>query len=466
MSLVLALLLAVPISLAARAAGAQDTGAAPRWAAAVDSLVRAEMARAGVPGAQIAVVQGGRVIYSKGYGVADIESGRPVTERTLFHVGSVTKTVTATLLAQLAAEGKVDLHAPIARYVPELAGRKVGEATTHQLLTHTAGWADAIKPYAGTDESALGRVLSSAGDTLLLTEPGRVFSYSNPGFAMAGYVAERVTGTPFVDLADRMVLRKLGMPRATFRPTVAMTHDFSLGHVPPRGGTLRVQRPMPVNAAEYPAGFLYASAAEIARLELALMGGGMLDGERVLAPEAIRTMTTGAIRIPGSPRNWSGYGLHVDTVGGQPVWRKNGSVDGYASQIDMWPDLGVGVASSTNRAVPLPARINVLVAQLVSGRRLEPDPAPPARAATAEERRSVIGRYRVGRGNTTVEIAEVDGALQWRGTRLTFPIRMVSADELVGDQPEQGPTRVNVVRDASGRVLYLSVGAHAYVKVP
>ena len=104
--------------------------------------MRAELARAKVPGAQIAVVEKGRLAYTKGYGVADAESGRAVTERTLFLTASVTKLVTAALLAQLAAEGTVDLQAPISRYVPELAGRRVGAATTHQLLVQSAGWAD------------------------------------------------------------------------------------------------------------------------------------------------------------------------------------------------------------------------------------------------------------------------------------------------------------------------------------
>src|SRR5215213_8678073 len=78
----------------ARPAEAQSPAAAPPWAAAVDSMMRSEMAGAQVPGAQIAIAQNGRLVYTKGYGVADVESGRPVTERTLFQVGSVTKAVT------------------------------------------------------------------------------------------------------------------------------------------------------------------------------------------------------------------------------------------------------------------------------------------------------------------------------------------------------------------------------------
>jgi CubicO group peptidase (beta-lactamase class C family) len=458
------LLSAVAVALAARQAHAQ--AAPPPWAASVDSLMRAEMARAGVPGAQIAVAQNGRVVYTRGYGVANVESGRPVTERTLFQLGSVTKTFTSALLAQLAAEGRLDLHAPISRYVTELAGRRVGAVTAHQLLTMTAGWADAVRPFGTTDEAAMGRVLSAVADTVFLTEPGRVYSYSNPGFSMAGYVAERAAGTPFVDLAERVVLRKLGMPRATFRPLVAMTHDFSVGHGRGDGGATVVLRPTPGNAIEYGGGFLYASAAEVARLGIALMAGGMLDGERVLAADAVRAMTTGDLPIPGYARNRIGYGLHVDTVAGRRVWRKNGNVTGFSSQLTMWPDRQLAVVISTNRNVDVPERADVLAAQLVTGLTLTEAPMPAGRPATDDERRQVVGRYRYGMGSGTVEVAEVNGELEWRGTRRSVPLRMVSATRMVGEPPGEPPIQASVVRDAAGRVLYLHIGARAYVKVP
>ena len=457
---VLLLLLASP-----RGAGAQSPPAAPpSWAAAVDSMMRAEMARDRIPGAQIAIAQHGRLVYTKGYGVADAESGRPVTERTLFQVGSVTKAVTGALLAQLAAEGTVELQAPISRYVPEIAGRRVGTATVHQLLSMSSGWADVARPFGTTDEAALGRNLSAVGDTMILLEPGRIYSYSNAGYAMAGYVAERAAKAPFADLAERVVLRKLGMPRATFRPLVAMTHDFSLGHVAAPDRPPAVQRPMPVNAAEYPAGFLWASAAELVRLGGAMLGGGMLDGERVLAADAVRAMTTGYIRIPTGPRNWSGYGVHVDTVAGQRVWRKAGSVAGYYSELIVWPDLQLTVAVNVNRQADTPARADVRAAQLVTGLRLEAAPEAAERPATAEERRQVVGTYRAGTGTSTVEVAEVDGRLEWRGLRNTYPLRMVGANRLVAEPPGQAPRQVYVIRDAGGRVLYLFAINAAYVK--
>ena len=228
-----------PVALAAivavvatpSSAQTQESAPAPAWAPRLDSLVMSELARTKTPGAQVAVALDGHVIYSRGYGVADIETGRPVTPLTLFRVGSVTKMVTGVILAQLAVEGKIDLQAPISRYVTELAGRRVGAVTTHQLLTHTAGWIDNAVPYGRMGEGALGEVMREVTDTMFFTEPGRVISYSNPGYSMAGCVAERASGRRYGDLADEMVLRRMGMPHATFRPLRALTHDFSQGHI-------------------------------------------------------------------------------------------------------------------------------------------------------------------------------------------------------------------------------------------
>jgi CubicO group peptidase (beta-lactamase class C family) len=237
--------IASAVPLDARAQATQT----PAWAPAVDSMIRAEMARSHIPGAQIAIAQGGRVVYTRGYGVADVESKRPVTERTLFQVGSIAKMITGAMLAQLGSEGILDLRAPISRYVPELSGRRVGSATLHQLLTNTAGWAEYANPFGSTDEGAPARIFPTLADTLILTEPDRVYSYSNLGFSVAGYVGERVMKTPFADLSERVVLRKMGMPRATFRSLVAMTRDFALGHMIDSTGAERhrVSRRLPVD---------------------------------------------------------------------------------------------------------------------------------------------------------------------------------------------------------------------------
>jgi CubicO group peptidase (beta-lactamase class C family) len=449
----------------ATAASAQSV--TPPWAGAVDSLVVAEMSRMNVPGAQIAVVQDGRVTYTRGYGVADVESGRPVTEHTLFQLGSVTKLFTATLLAQLASEGRLDLQAPISRYVTDLSGRRVGEVTAQQLIVQTAGLMDRFQPFGRTDDAALGEHFAALGDTVVILEPGRIFSYSNLGFSLAGYVAERATGTPFAALMDSVLLRKLGLGRATFRIQHAVTHDFSQGHGALATGAVGVLRPVPGNSAEWPAGFLYATAAEIARVAIALMGNGVLDGERVLAPDAERAITTGYIGIPGTLTDRAGYGMHTDTIAGERVWFKDGFEPGYSSQVKMWPDRQLAVVISSNTEQDLPARLLDPIAGVVSGR---PAPAtrlipPVERPQTAADRAALLGRYQA---RSSIEIAEGPSGLELRYPRATAQIRMTGPDRFFVTQPGTtgGERMYLVLRDPGGRVLYLHSGGRVIPKLP
>jgi CubicO group peptidase (beta-lactamase class C family) len=445
--------------------GALDAQAPPRpgWADAVDSVMRAELTRTGTPGAQIAVVEHGRLAYTSGYGLADVETGRTVSERTLFQVGSVTKLATATLLAQLAAAGAVDLHAPISRYVPELDGRRVGTATVHQLLTHSAGWGDSANPNGRSDDAALGDALRVLGDSLAMTEPGSIYSYSNPSFSMAGYVAERATGRPFADVLDSLVLRPAGMPLATVRPMLAMTRDFSLGHAgPPSSAT--VVRPMSGNSAESPAGFLYASAAEIARLAMALVEGGMLDGSRMLSADAVRSMTTGYLLAPGTRFLHIGYGMDVDSVDGRRRWQKDGVLPGFQALITMWPAEKLAVVVFANRNGDVPERTTAFVAQTVAGIATPVKATPVEREPTAAERAALVGTYRLNR--VTIEIRDVNGRLELQRPRFSAPIRMTGTDHFVSARSDGVPVEFLVIRDSAGVVRYLHSRKRAYPRLP
>lgn len=122
----------------------------------------------------------------------------------------------------------------------------------------------------------------------------------------------------------------------------------------------------------------------------------------------------------------------------------------------MWPDLQLAVAVNVNRLVlEIPSQNDVRAAQLVTGLRLEAPPEAPERAATAEERRQLLGRYRAGRGTNTIEIAEENGELVYRSLRSVFPVRMVSANRLVVTRPGQPPVPVYVIREPDGRVRWL-----------
>jgi CubicO group peptidase (beta-lactamase class C family) len=326
---------------------------------------------------QVAVVLDGRLVYERAMGLADAESQRPATTRTLFRIGSVTKMLTAATLLELAAAGKLDPQTPIGRYVPELATRRVGTVTTHQLLTHTAGWLDNAVAYGRMGEGALGEVFREVTDTLFFTDPGQVISYSNPGFSMAGYVAERAGEARFATLAERLVLRPVGMTRSTFRPLEVMTTDFAQGHMGSPGSAPAMVRPYTENTAQWAAGFLFSTAGELARFTMALMQDGELDGKRVLAPTTVQRLTTGYQPIPGDSTARYGYGLVIGRKDGARVWEHGGAINGFDAMVTMWPERRAALIVLDNRSGSPLTEIDRFVRETVLT--LPPRPTPTAR---------------------------------------------------------------------------------------
>ena len=179
-----------------------------------------ELHESNTPGAAVAVVSGDRIVYVKGLGVSNVETGTPVEPEMLFRTGSVGKMFTAALLTSLAEEGKIKLDEPIGKYVRGLSP-KLSQVTSHQMLSGTAGLIDGEPLYGPQDESALAKTVRSWNDDIFFLEPGRLYSYSNLGFIIAGMVAEEIGGKRYADLMSECIFAPLGMKSTTFRPTMA-----------------------------------------------------------------------------------------------------------------------------------------------------------------------------------------------------------------------------------------------------
>ncbi len=437
----------------------------PTWTATLDSVTRAALTRTATPGAQVAIVLDGRLVYERAMGLADAESQRPATTRTLFRIGSVTKMLTAATLMELAAAGKLDPQAPIGRYVPEVATRQVGSVTTHQLLTHTAGWLDNAVAYGRMGEGALGEVFREVTDTLFFTDPGQVISYSNPGFSMAGYVAERAGEARFAALAERLVLRPVGMTRSTFRPLEVMTTDFSQGHMGPPGGAAALVRPFTENTAQWAAGFLFSTAGELARFATTLLQGGELEGQRVLAQSTVQRITTGYQPIPGDSVARYGYGMIIGQKDGVRVWEHGGSINGFDATMTIWPDRRAALIVLDNRSGNPLTEVHRFVREdvLRLPKRPTPTPATP-RIGSSDEQRAVVGTYAMGETRVTIR-ASAD-TLRFQQGPITLPLLLVGADQIRVMPPMGDPIDLLLVRDGSGRVRYLHQGLRALARQP
>ncbi len=203
------LFLALTLLWQAGAAGQQTN---PADSAA--TLIRAFMAESGTPGIAVSVGRNGRIVWSEGFGYADVEQRVPVSPSlTRFRVGSVAKPMTATALAQLLEAGKLDLDAPVQTYVPNFPEKKKGRITTRQLAGHLAG----IRHYRGDEflgQKHYGSVAEGLtifqNDTLLF-EPGTAYSYSSYGWNLVSAVVEGASGEEFLGYMQAHIFRPLGM---------------------------------------------------------------------------------------------------------------------------------------------------------------------------------------------------------------------------------------------------------------
>lgn len=460
----LALAAAVVLASTARFGHAQTTpGATPAWASRLDSVARAALATSRSPGATLAVVVNGKLAYAQGYGIANVETQQRMTADMLLRVGSVTKMFTGTMLAELAELKRIDMALPIGDFVPSLKGKRVGAVTTQQLMTHNAGWLDNAVAYGRMGEGALGEVMREVSDTLFYTEPGRTFSYSNPSISMAGYVGEVAGKQRFAALVESLVMRPAGMRLSTFKPLEALTYPIAMGHQSGASG-MQIVRPMTENTAQWAAGFLFATAPELARFTIALMNEGMIDGAQAFSAGAVRRVTTGYVAHPGGSGLDSamyGYGLVVGRSGKDRVWTHGGSINGYSSSVTMLPDRRTAVIVLVNGPGSGIAAIEAAALQMAVGYTAAKLTAPAPRDANAAERAALVGRYAQGRN--VLEVLELDGVLVVKQGAAVMKAKLVGANTLLVTPP-QGSAMQLYVRSENGRAAYLYMGSRALAR--
>ncbi len=202
---------------------------------AIDQCVEFNMLRLSAPGAAVAVVLDGELIYESGYGVKNRNGTDPVDPDTIFRIGSVTKMMTAAAVMQQVELGRVELDAPVTDYIPEfvVGGHwPADRITVWHTLTHTTGFPDRVNEWGSVDgNGALSIWAQGQGEMELHAPPGSFWNYSNPNFMIAGLVAERASGTPYRNLFKHSLWEPAGMDSTTFDPAEVMASgNYSDGH--------------------------------------------------------------------------------------------------------------------------------------------------------------------------------------------------------------------------------------------
>jgi len=310
-------------------------------------------------GLAVGVVRGGRLDFV-GHGWADLATRRPITEDTVFRIGSLTKTVTTVAVLQLVERGLIDLDGFVDNYLQayRLTAARPGHRppTVRNLLTHTAGLPELVYP-----SRALGPVLGETvpfgrdvpplaafyrGGLHLVAEPGTTHTYSNHGFATLGQIVEDVSGQSLDRYFREHIFGPLGMADTDLRRTDRIAAHLATGY------ELRAGGPRPVRDRDLitvGAGGIYSTTADLARYVTALLGGGGNEHGSILRPESAAAMFAPQYR-PDPRVSGIGLAFFRHDVGGHLMVEHDGLMPGFSSQMMLAPDDGIGLVALTNGA--------------------------------------------------------------------------------------------------------------------
>jgi CubicO group peptidase (beta-lactamase class C family) len=354
----------------------------------VSEVVRAQMAELCVPGVALGVLHGGRTTTAS-FGVTNVEHPLPVDERTLFRVASITKTFTGTLAMRLVEQGRLDLDAPLRRYIPDLrfADPDATErATLRDCLDHYGGWTGDVFDDFGRGEDALARYVAHMAEVPQLTRLGTVWSYNNAGFSIAGRAIEIASGRPYEQALAELLLKPLGLERSFFFAEDMVTHRVAAGHTSLPEGP-RVTRPWSIPRAGHPMGGLVSCVEDLlqwARFQMS-DGMGLLKRETLDHAQA-------ALKPAGAMADAIGVAWQSVDVGGARVVQHGGSWLNQLSTFRMVPEHGFAVVVLTNghRGAELHGAVSGAALEAYLGLRSEPKPTLPLGEA---ELREYVGRY-------------------------------------------------------------------------
>lgn len=359
----------------------------------LEATISAELAEKNGVGAAIAIVRGTEVVYAKGFGLANVETGAAVTPDMLFQTGSVTKPFTAAMVLSLVDEGKIRLDRSIDTYVKGLSP-KLGRLTLTQLLSHTAGILDEPDEFGPQDESLMAPYIRSWKDDYVLFDKP-VFSYSNSGFALAGFTAAEAAGKPYTKLMQEKVFGPMGMKSTTFHPTVAMTYPLAVGHTL-KDGKASVVRPLPNDARLYPAGTTYTSVNDLAQFAIALLNDGKVAGKRVISQTGMVFMLRrNAVQLSSREVITYGFGIFSDEKRGYRTFWHDGGMTGYTASMLLVPKQKVAVLimSNTNNVTYGKTQNKALEIMINPGPAPVPRNPPPVKPLTIEEMGKYVGKY-------------------------------------------------------------------------
>lgn len=356
------------VAAGAQAIGAQQAELPGETIQAVERMLIEKMSDERIPGLSVAMVIDGKLVWSVGYGTADLENAVPATATTAYRTASIGKTMTATAAMQLVEQGRLDLDAPVQRYCPAFPEKR-WPVTTRHLLGHTSG----IRHYGGPNEEAelfntvhyddvVEPLEIFSGDALVF-EPGTAHQYSTFGYNTLGCVVEGASGQDFMGYMRQHIFEPAGMDRTRDDDPAALIPRRAEGYLLTSDGELRNSRAVDMSS-KLPAGGFITTAEDLARFAMALMD------HRLIQEETFEQMLTPVRLSEGEVvGNGLGWGLFPgETWYGEREAFHGGVTPQVSGTLYLLPDRRFAVAILMNlEGVPGRTQLAAAIAREVLG---------------------------------------------------------------------------------------------------
>ena len=361
---------------------ANGHGSGPEFAA-IERFVRKEMAAQRIPGLALGIVENNRITYLRGFGKAD-DSGRPVTPQTPFIIGSLSKSFTALAIMQLVEAGRIELGAPVHRYLPWFRVADEGASaaiTVRDLLNQTSGLSTKTgRTFQGNgdiSDAALEKTVRKLSGVALAAPVGTTYQYSTVNYAVLGLIVQAVAGRPYESYVQTEIFDPLQMRGSFTSAAEAERHGLATGYRywfgRPRAADL------PYNRGLVPAGYLVSDAEDMGHYLIAQLNHGRYGSASVLSTEGVDELHRPAVQTP-EPGTSYGMGWFVGPIDGIPAIHHQGETFNFHANVVLVPSSRTGVIVLMNAEnsidLFLAGRMGTIsegVTSLLEGR----DPAPP-----------------------------------------------------------------------------------------
>ncbi len=422
------------------------TAADDALAAKIDAVMAA-VYKPGEPGAAVIVRKDGRTVLRKGYGMADLELGVPVSPDMVFRLGSITKQFTAVAVLLLAQDGKLGLQDEITKFLPDYPaqGRKI---TVEHLLTHTSG----IQSYTDLSEwlplwrkdMTLPELIGLFKDKPMQFEPGRSWAYNNSGFVLLGAIIEKLSGLTYETFLEERIFKPLGLKSSYYGSAERIIPRRVPGYQEGKGGF--VNAPYLSMSQPYAAGSLLSTVDDLAVWSDAVFAGKLVKKEwldRAFTP----------YKLADGESSGYGYGWFMADFAGHRSIEHGGGINGFSTYEMTLPEDRIFIAILTNSAIsgrdPEPRAVQI--AWLTLGL---PEPARKAVTLPARDLDAFAGVYANERKQEYYFSREGDKLLAQRQGGARNELYAASATEFF---LKDNPARFVFAKDGKGRVSGLRI---------